>query len=102
MIKVTIFYPNSPGARFDMNYYTTSHMPMVQKKVSTCKGIAAEKGLAGGAPGSAPTYIAIGHLLFDSVEAFQTGFGPHASEILADVPNYTNAQPVLQINEITL
>ena len=102
MIKVTIFYPNSPGARFDMNYYTTSHMPMVQKKVSTCKGIAAERGLAGGAPGSAPTYIAIGHLLFDSVEAFQTGFGPHASEILADVPNYTNAQPVLQINEITL
>ena len=47
MVKVTIFYPNSPGARFDMNYYTTSHMPMVQKKVSTCKGIAAEKGLAG-------------------------------------------------------
>jgi uncharacterized protein (TIGR02118 family) len=102
MVKVTIFYPNSPGARFDMKYYTTRHMPMVKEKVSTCKGIAAEQGLAGGTPGSAPTYIAIGHLLFDSVEAFQTAFAPHASEILADVPNYTNAQPVIQINEITL
>jgi uncharacterized protein (TIGR02118 family) len=102
MVKVTIFYPNSPDARFDMNYYTTRHMPMVQRKVSTCKGIAAEQGLAGGAPGSAPTYIAIGHLLFDSVEAFETAYAPHASEILADVPNYTNAKPVIQINQITI
>jgi uncharacterized protein (TIGR02118 family) len=102
MIKVSVLYPNSPGARFDMAYYTTKHMPMVQKKVSTCKGIAAEQGLGGGAPGSPPTYIAVGHLLFDSVEAFQSGFGPHAPEILADIPNYTNTQPVIQISEITL
>ena len=46
MIKVSVFYPNSPGAKFDMAYYTTKHMPMVQKKVTTCKGIAAEQGLS--------------------------------------------------------
>lgn len=102
MIKVSVLYPNSPDARFDMAYYTSKHMPMVQKKVSTCRGIAAEKGVAGGSPGSAPTYIAAGHLLFDSVEAFQSGFGPHATEIMADIPNYTNSQPVIQISEITL
>jgi len=102
MIKVSVFYPNSPGAKFDMAYYTTKHMPMVQKKVTTCKGIAAEQGLGGGSPGAAATYIAIGHLLFDSVEAFQSGFGPHAPEILADIPNYTNTQPVIQISQITL
>ncbi len=102
MIKVSVLYPNSAGATFDMAYYTSKHMPMVQKKVSTCKGISAEKGLAGGAPGSAPTYIAAGHLLFDSVEAFQSGFNPHAAEILADIPNYTNTQPVIQISEIKL
>jgi uncharacterized protein (TIGR02118 family) len=102
MIRVSVLYPNSAGARFDMAYYTSKHMPMVQKKVSTCKGIAAEKGVAGGAPGSQPTYIAAGYLLFDSVEAFQSGFGPHAQEILADIPNYTNTQPVIQISEITL
>ncbi len=102
MIKVSIFYPNSPGAKFDMAYYTTKHLPMVKKTVATCKGIAAEHGLGGGAPGTAPTYIAIGHLLFDSVEAFESGFGPHATEIIADVPNYTNTEPVIQVNEITL
>lgn len=102
MIKVSVLYPNSPGATFDMAYYTSKHMALVQKRVTTCKGIAAEKGIAGGAPGSPPTYIAIGHLLFDSVEAFQSGFNPHAAEILGDIPNYTNTQPVIQISEITL
>jgi uncharacterized protein (TIGR02118 family) len=102
MIKVSVLYPNSPGATFDMAYYTSKHMPMARKMISTCKGIAAEKGLGGGAPGSPATYIAIGHLLFDSVEAFQSGFQPVASEILADIPNYTNTQPVIQISEITL
>jgi len=102
MIKVSVLYPNSEGARFDMAYYTSKHMPMVQKKVTTCKGIAAEQGVAGGTPGSQPTYIAIGHLLFDSVAAFQSGFGPHAEEILSDIPNYTNTQPVIQVSEITL
>lgn len=102
MIKVSVFYPNSAGAKFDMAYYTSKHMPMVQKLVAGCKGIAAEKGVAGGTPGSQPTYIAAGHLLFDSVEAFQTGFTPHASQIMGDIPNYTNIQPVIQISEITL
>ena len=102
MIKVSVFYPNSPGAKFDMTYYTTRHMPMVQKKIAACKGIAAEQGLAGGSPGSAATYIAIGHLLFDSVEAFESGFALHGAEIVADIPNYTNTRPVIQISEITL
>ena len=102
MIKVSVFYPNSPGARFDMAYYTSKHMPMVQRLVTTCKGIAAERGVAGGTPGSQPTYLASGHLLFDSEQAFHSGFDPHAAEILGDIPNYTNTQPVLQISEITL
>ncbi len=102
MIKVSVFYPNAPGATFDMAYYTSKHLPLVQRRVGTCKGVSAERGLAGGAPGSAPTYIAIGHLLFDSVESFQSGFNPHAAEILADVPNYTNTQPVIQISDISL
>jgi uncharacterized protein (TIGR02118 family) len=102
MIKVSIFYPNSTGAKFDMAYYTTKHMPMVKRLVSSCKSIAAEQGLAGGAPGTPATYIAIGHLTFDSVEAFQSGFAPHAGEILGDIKNYTNVEPVLQISQVTL
>jgi len=36
------------------------------------------------------------------VEAFQKSFGPNAGEILGDIPNYTNIQPIVQISEVTL
>ena len=103
MIKVTVLYPNAPDAKFDMKYYVTHHMPMVREKCGPkCRSIAAEGGVAGGDPGSKAPFIAIGHLTFDSVEDFQNTFGPNATEILADVPNYTNAKPIIQISDITL
>ena len=103
MIKVTVMYPAGKDSKFDIDYYCKSHMPMVQAKVgSALKKMAVEQGLAGGAPGSAPTYLAFGHLYFDSVAAFQTAFGPHAASIMADVPNYTNTQPIIQISDVKL
>ncbi|HEX5045957.1 MAG TPA: EthD family reductase, partial [Gammaproteobacteria bacterium] len=29
MIKVSVLYPQKAGARFDMDYYCDSHMPLV-------------------------------------------------------------------------
>ncbi|TXL81730.1 EthD family reductase [Vineibacter terrae] len=103
MIKVSVFYPRKDGAGFDMGYYVSSHMPMVRQKLgAACKGVAAEQGLAGGDPGSPPLYAAIGHLMFDSVEAFQAAFAPHAAEIMADIPNYTTIQPIIQISDVKM
>ena len=103
MIKVSVMYPAGPDAKFDMDYYCKSHMPMVgQKCGAACKSMAVEQGLAGGAPNSPPTYVAMGHLYFDSVAAFQAAFGPHAKEIMADIPNYTIVQPVIQISEVKM
>ncbi len=103
MIKLSVLYPAGATAKFDMDYYCTRHMPMVRQKLgAACRNMAVDGGLAGGAPGSPPTYVAMGHLYFDSVEAFQAAIGPHLSEIMADIPNYTNIEPVLQISEVKL
>ena len=103
LIKVSVLYPNTAGCRFDMNYYLNRHMPMVQQKLGpACKRMAVEEGIAGGAPGAPATYVAMGHLYFDSTDAFQTAFAPHAQAILADIPNYTNTQPTIQISEVKL
>lgn len=103
MIKISVYYPNSAGVKFDMDYYVSKHLPMVQKKLgAVLKGVAAEQGIAGGAPGTPAPYIAVGYLMFDSVEAFQSAFAPHADAIMADVPNYTNVQPMIQIAEVKL
>ena len=103
MIKVSVFYPNSDGATFDLPYYVNRHMPMVGQKLDVAlKGMSVEHGIGGGQPGTPPTYVAMCHLLFDSVDAFQQAWAPHADGILADIPNYTNIQPVVQMSEVKL
>ncbi len=42
------------------------------------------------------------HLFCDSVDAFQSGFGPNVGEIMADVQNYTDISPVLMISEVVV
>ena len=101
MIKVSVFYPNHEGSKFDMDYYCNSHIPMVREKLGpACKNVAVEHGIGGATPGSRPGFIAMGHLYFDSVEAFQKAFGPHADAIMGDIPNYTDIQPTIQFSEV--
>lgn len=103
MIKVSVFYPYSEGRRFDLDYYCERHMPMVKDKLGdACQGIAVDHGLAGAAPGSVPLNVAMAHLFFDSVEAFQNAFAPHADAIMSDIPNYTDIEPIIQISEVLI
>lgn len=103
MVKVSVLYPNTAGVTFDMGYYLNQHIPMVRQKLGDAiKSSAVEGGLSGAAPGSDAAYVAMGHLYFDSVEAFQSAFGPHAEAILGDIPNYTNVQPTIQISNVML
>ncbi|EJM78947.1 EthD family reductase [Pseudomonas sp. GM55] len=101
MIDVSILYPNEAGATFDFDYYREHHMTMIQQKMAgACSHFTIEKGLQGPVPGSAPTYIAIGHLFFESLDAFTSAFGPHAKAIGADIANYTSLKPIIQISEV--
>ena len=102
MIKVSVFYSNAPDIHFDMPYYVSRHMKMGQQLVGPALRGAAVDGISGGEPGSRPLYIALGHLIFDSVADFQATFGAHAEQIVADVPNYTNLQPIIQISEVKM
>ena len=103
MIKVSVMYPNKDGARFDHDYYKNKHMPLVKARMGeSCKFYTVDKGLAGGDPDQPATYVAMCHIFCDSVDAFQTGFGPHAQEIMADIPNYTDQAPIVQISEVVV
>jgi uncharacterized protein (TIGR02118 family) len=96
-------YPNEKGIRFDMAYYLATHMPLVKRLAGAALlKMAVEEGISGMAPGSLAPYVALGHLTFESVEAFQGAFMPHAAEILADIPNYTDSQPMVQISTIKM
>jgi uncharacterized protein (TIGR02118 family) len=101
MIRVTVMYPNTPGSNFNWAYYLNTHIPLALRKLgSAVKGTAVDQGLAGLESGSPPPYVAVAQFLFESVDALQQAFAPHADELLGDIPNYTNIQPRFQISEI--
>lgn len=103
MVKVSVFYPNRKGTRFDMEYYCNRHIPMVRQLLgSALKGASVDQGVSGEEASSPAPYVAMGHLLFDSIGAFQTSFSPHAQEIMDDIPKYTNVEPTIQISEVKL
>lgn len=101
MIKMTIFYPNGEDVTFDMDYYINNHMAMAANLMGDdLKAMMIDKGLSGGAPDSPSPYIAVGYFYFESMEAFQNAMGPIGDKLRADVPNYTNIQPVIQFSEV--
>lgn len=101
MIKVTILYPNGDGKKFDMDYYSTKHMPLVASLLGdSLKAFEIDKGIAGKTPDDPIPYLAIGYLYFDRLSAYQNSFKPNAEKIRNDIPNYTNIQPVIQISEV--
>jgi uncharacterized protein (TIGR02118 family) len=103
MIKVSVLYANAPGVRFDHEYYRDRHMPLLKARMGdACKHYTVDKGLAGGPPGSAAPFVALCHIYCESLASFQAAFGPHAAEIMADIANYTDVSPVVQISEVVV
>ncbi|QDZ26766.1 EthD family reductase [Noviherbaspirillum sp. UKPF54] len=105
MVRISILYPNNKGSRFNIPYYVETHMPMSIKLLSAhpgFKGVSVEHGLGGAVPGSEPTFIAMCHFLFNSVEDFLAAFMPNAPVLQADMPNYTDIEPVIQFNEVLI
>src|SRR5688572_20541240 len=101
MIKMAIFYPNGEGKTFDMDYYSNKHMTMAANLFGdSLKAMSIDKGLASGTPDQPVQYLAIGYFYFESLSALQNTVEPHREKLRADIPNYTNIQPVIQISEV--
>jgi uncharacterized protein (TIGR02118 family) len=100
MLVVTVLYPNEEGTKFDMGYYLDHHIPLVRRLLTPAlKGVTVQQGVSGERAGSPPHYIAICHLLFESSEEYEASFAPHAAEIVADVPKYTDSKPLVQLGK---
>lgn len=103
MIKVCVLYPRAPGSHFNHDYYRDTHMPLVKSLLGAALlRYTVDRGLAGGAPGQPAPFVGGCDLFFASVDAFQAAFGPHMAEIMGDLPNYTDREPIVQISEVVV
>jgi uncharacterized protein (TIGR02118 family) len=93
MIRLSVLYPRQEDEAFDHDYYRDHHVPLALR-IWGLESAEIDKGIDG-------PYVAAVHFRFESAEAMTasmsgTGFG----QVSADVANYTNITPVLQISEI--
>ena len=94
MIAMTILYPRTDDSTFDMDYYTSSHMPMLAEALGdACQGWGAATIPDG-------KYMAMGWAMITDQNGLDAGMAAHGAKIMGDVPNYTNVQPELLVGEI--
>jgi uncharacterized protein (TIGR02118 family) len=93
---VTVLYPNKAGARFDFVYYKEKHIPMVEGLLNT--KIEVRKGIP--SPGSPLVpFVCTASIHINSVDEFAAAMAKHGQQVLGDIPNYTDIQPIVQIEE---
>ena len=99
-ITVTVMYPNTPGSKFDMDYYLGSHLDLVEKlwgpKLLSARAI---KGVATPDPDTPPPYQIMAILELESIEDLQALIEESGAEVMGDIPNFTDITPTVQISE---
>ncbi|MDD2877281.1 MAG: EthD family reductase [Acidiphilium sp.] len=101
MIAVTVLYPQTATSHFDIDYYHANHMKMVHELWDSMglRGTRVLHGKPG--PDNAPPAFAVMTILdFESLDDFGKAVSAHGGPIMGDIPNFTNVQPSLQINDI--
>jgi len=58
-----------------------------------------DKGLSGGSAGTPPAFVAMCHLMCDSVDAYESANAPYAR---GDIANFTNVVPVKLVSDVVV
>jgi len=96
-MSFNVIYPNHDGARFDANYYRSTHIPLVMKVMKATSVILIEGVPMGSA---AAPYAMIAHFQFASSEAIQAALAdPAMAELRADVAKFTDIKPTIMLGK---
>jgi uncharacterized protein (TIGR02118 family) len=100
MIVVSVFYPKHSGLRFDHEYYLQKHTPLLKLRWNGL-GLVNVELLRGASAldGGQSAFEMIALLTFNSIEDMQAALAASGNEIVGDIANFTNVQPLIQINQ---
>jgi uncharacterized protein (TIGR02118 family) len=96
-MSLNVVYPIHEGAKFDVNYYRTVHIPLAMKVMKATNAILIE-----GVPnGTTPAPFAmIAHIQFASAEALKAAMAnPGMAEVRADVAKFTDIRPTVMLGK---
>jgi len=100
-VSATVLYPAEADATFDMKYYLSTHMPLVQKHwgphgLTDWKVIEFQAGPDGSKP-----YSVQATLTWKDGESLQKALAAsETASIFGDVPNFSNKSPVFMAGAV--
>jgi uncharacterized protein (TIGR02118 family) len=98
MIVVSVLYPNVAGSKFDINYYRDTHLPL-------CRELLAPMGMQSlsfyrpNLADPAAAYQLVAELRFPDMATANAALAAHGPRTQADIPNFTDAKPVILVGE---
>ena len=96
-MSFNVIYPNHDGARFDADYYRSTHIPLVMKVMKATSVILIE-GVPMGS--SAAPFAMIAHFQFASSDAVTAALAnPAMAELRADVARFTDIKPTIMLGK---
>lgn len=99
MFVIHVLYPNTPGSRFDLDYYKSKHMPLVRRLMDPM-GLRALGFYQPVEAMGRPPYQVIAELRFDDAKSAQAALGKHGAETQGDIPNFTDVQAAVVMGEL--
>jgi uncharacterized protein (TIGR02118 family) len=97
---ITVLYPNTSGVTFDFDYYLEHHATLINRLYgNSIAKLELRRGTATPLGTPAP-FVAIINIWIADQEAFDAAGAKHGATLIADVPNFTNTMPTIQIDEI--
>ncbi len=95
-----MFYPNTTESMFNLDYYVTQHVPMMERmlKPMGMEEVLVDQALGTPMPYERPPFSVIAHLVFKNHEMMEMCMGQCEADLLKDVPNFTNVAPIVQIS----
>ncbi|PYI02321.1 hypothetical protein BO78DRAFT_422682 [Aspergillus sclerotiicarbonarius CBS 121057] len=98
---VTVVFPNDADAKYDIDYYTKTHMALIEKHWSKygLKGWSVTKYVPG-VDGTPPVYAFGSEAFWESEDGMKSAFGsPEVAEIMADVAHFSNKSPIFLLGQ---
>ncbi len=96
--RLSAIYPQTEDSTFDMDYYLSTHIPLVEELFQPVS-IEVNEGVSGAEEGSPPPYAVMTDITFATLEDLQNAVATHGAEVIGDIPNFTNVEAQLQINK---
>lgn len=97
---VTVLFPKTPDATFDMDYYVGQHMPMVLEKFTPygCKGWRVARILENAQGGDLPFQV-VCTMEFETPDQPKEAFAKEGKDV-GNVDKFTNVKPVVMFADV--